>query len=95
MKKLKKKADTKDVQELKRGILALEAGQHNPIAWLPIVKFFAPIIARLVARQVARYLYTRLNKKLPKKIPGEAADVAAERIGEVVSKLVLPKDKGK
>jgi len=91
--KRKRKPDTKDVAELKRAIVALQATQHNPVEWLPVVKFFAPIIARLVARQVARYVYGRMNKRLPKKIPAEAADFAADRIGDLVSKIVVAKPK--
>jgi len=94
-KKKVRKPDTKDVAELKRAVVALQASQHNPVDWLPIVKFFAPIIARLVARQTARYLYGKLNKRLPTKIPGEAADVAADRIGDLVAKIVVAKPRTK
>jgi len=91
--KRKKPADLKDVADLKRAIVALQATQHNPIEWLPVVKFFAPIIARLVARQTARYLYGKLNRKLPKGIPAEAADQAADKIGDLVSKIIVTRPK--
>lgn len=86
-KKTPKRKDTKEIIELKKVVTALNAVQHNPIAWGSVIALFAPIIARLATRIAVRYISAKVGKRFKKSLPDEAAEYVADRIGEAVSRL--------
>jgi len=87
--KVKKDKAASEVSQLKQAIEALNATQHNPVDWLPIVRFIAPLVARIAARYAGRYVATKLNRKLSKKINDQSVEATAERIAGIVQRLVI------
>jgi len=85
--KAKKRPDSKELAEFKRAVKALNAGQHNPINWIPIIKFIAPFIARVAARYASRYVATKLGKRLKVNLSTEVAEATADRIIDLLTSL--------
>lgn len=83
--------DTRDKNDLQRGVNALEATEHNPIEWAPIVRFVAPIVARIAARYVLTTVSRRLNKRISSKIREETVLGAADKLAEIVIKRTSKK----
>lgn len=87
----KKTTDTKDMDELKRMNDALQATQHNPVNFAPIIALVAPVIARIAVRFALRYLARKLNRKISGKIRDETVVGAADLIAGIVVKRTLKK----
>jgi len=82
------KADSKEVKELKLAVKALEGSSHNPINWIAIIKFIAPLVARIAGRYAAKYVAGRLNKRLKIGISRDAAEATADRLTEILAKTL-------
>lgn len=87
----KKTADTKDLDELKRANDALQATQHNPVNFGPIIALVAPVLARIAARFVLRLLARKLNRKISSKLRDETVTGAADFIANIAVKRTLKK----
>jgi len=87
----KKNADKRDNDDLQRGVNALEASEHNPIEWAPIVRFVAPIVARIAARYVLTTISRKLNRRISSKIREETVLGAADKLAEIVIKRTSKK----
>lgn len=79
----------KDITALNAAIAALNATQHNPIAWAAVIRFVAPIVGRLAARYAAGYLATKWNKRATPKIRKEVAEETADRLAATFYKQLL------
>lgn len=86
MAKVKKQAKKQlpEVVEMKALTKALDATQHNPIAWGLIFAYIAPIIARLAVRIALSY-YTR---KTGKKISPTTKSAVLDYTGELIKTKV-------
>lgn len=82
-------ADTRDIAELKRVKKALDATQHNPVNFAPIITFVAPILARIAARYVLRSIARKLNRKISQKVRDETVVGAADYLAEVAVKRAI------
>lgn len=87
----KKTADTKDTDELKRMNDALQATQHNPVNFAPIIALVAPVLARIAARFVLRMIARKLNRKISSKIRDETVVGAADFIANIAVKRTVKK----
>jgi len=85
------KEDKVQAAELKAALEALNAGQHNPINFLAVVRFLAPIIARIAARYAIRLINKKIQRKLGKKLIDETVANSAERIAAIAAKIALRK----
>jgi len=85
------KTDQKDNGELSRAIGALQAGEHNPIEWTPIIRFVAPILGRIAARYAAKYVANKLGKRIKVKLSAEVAEATADKMIDVMAHI--PKSK--
>ena len=85
------KDDQVMVVDLKRAMEALQGTQHNPINFLAIMRFLAPIVARIAARYAIRLINQKLSKKLKKKAIDEATAASAERVAGIAAKIALRK----
>lgn len=87
----KKSVEKREEEELQRAVNALNATQHNPIAWAPIIAFIAPIVARIAARYAMRAIARKLEKKIPGKIRDETVTGAADFIASIALKRIIKK----
>jgi len=87
----KKSVEKREAEELQRAVNALNATQHNPIAWAPIIGFIAPIVARIAARFVMRAIARKLERKIPGKIRDETVNQAADFVAGIAIKRALKK----
>jgi len=87
----KKSIEKREQQELAAAIAALNATQHNPIAWAPIIAFVAPIVARIAARYALRAIARKLEKKISVKIRDETVTGAADFVADIAVKRGLKK----
>ena len=87
-KKKRPESKDRDIRALQRLITALNAVQHNPIAWAAVIKSVAPMIASLAARYAAGWLATKWNKRTSVKIRKEVAEDTAERIVSILSSSI-------
>jgi len=78
--------EKREKAELDRAVKALQALQHNPVEWTPIIKFLAPIIARIAARYVMSVLARKLNRRISSKIREETVLSAADHLSDIVIK---------
>lgn len=85
----KKTIDTKDIEELQRANAALQATQHNPVNFAPIIALVAPVLARIAARYALRFLARKLNRKISSKIRDETVTGAADYIADIAVKRTL------
>lgn len=85
MAKGKKTPDKRDKEALAKAIKALNASQHNPINWVAIIQFVAPILARITARWVIGRVTKRTGKRLSPKTRTELADLAADHLADSVT----------
>lgn len=91
MKTGKKSPEKRDKEELQRAVSALEGAVPNPIAWAPIIKFVAPIIARIAARYVMKLVARKLDKRISSKIREETVIQAADYLAEIAIKRTAKK----
>lgn len=82
----KRSPEKREKDELQRAIDGLQATQHNPIAWTPIIRLVAPIIARIAARYVMSVISRKLGKRISSKIREETVVGAADKLAEIVIK---------
>ena len=89
-----KKATTKrktpasvELADLDRAVKALNATQHNPIAWGPIIAYFGPIVARLAIRVGLTYLARKTGRKIAPKARQEVVDYTSTAILAVLKRL--------
>lgn len=82
----KSTATKREKAELQRAVNALQATQHNPVEWTPIIRFIAPIIARIAARYVLSTIGRKLNKRISSKLREETVIGAADNIAELAIK---------
>ena len=75
--------------ELNRAVGALNASEHNPIEWAPIVRFVAPIIARIAARYVMKVVSQKLDKRISSKIREDTVIKAADHLADIAVKRTL------
>lgn len=88
------KSNTKrESAELQRAVNALQATQHNPVEWAPVIRFVAPIIARIAARYVLSVIGRKLNKRISSKIREETVTEAADKLAEIAIKRTSPTKK--
>jgi len=85
------KEDKALVADIKSAAEALQGTQHNPIQFLPVIRFLAPIIARIAARYAIRLINKQLAKKLKTKQIDEATAASAERVASIAAKIALRK----
>lgn len=85
------KEDKALLAEIKSAAEALQGTQHNPIQFLPVIRFLAPIIARIAARYAIRLINKQLEKKLKQKKIDETTAATAERIASIAAKIALRK----
>jgi hypothetical protein len=76
----KKQKVTKELQDLKAALKALEATSHNPIQWTPILKLLAPIIARWAIRAGLSYFARKSKKSIKPKLRDEVAEFTADLV---------------
>lgn len=86
----KKTQDARDQAELIRAQKALQATQHNPVNFAPIIALVAPVLARIAARFVLRMIARKLNRKISTKIRDETVVSAADYLASIATKR-LPK----
>lgn len=89
MKSGRKSPEKREREELQRAVNALYGAVPNPIAWAPIIKFVAPIIARIAARYVMKQVARKLDKRISSKIREETVDSAADYLAEIAVKRTL------
>ena len=82
----RKTPEKRDKEELDRAVKALEGAVPNPIAWAPIIKFVAPIIARIAARYVMKLVARKLDKRISSKIREETVIAAADYLADLAIK---------
>ncbi len=82
----RKTPEKRDKEELNRAVQALYGAVPNPIAWSPIVKFIAPIIARIAARYVMRLIATKLDKRISSKVKEETVLKTADYLADLAIK---------
>lgn len=85
----KKTADTRDIASLAAVKKALDATQHNPVNFAPIIAFVAPILARIAARYVLRAVARKLNRKISQKVRDETVVGAADYLADVAVKRAI------
>jgi len=78
--------EKREKQELDRAVKALGALQHNPIDWIPIIKFLAPIVARIAARYVLKVTARKLGRKISSKNREDIVLDTADYISEIAIK---------
>lgn len=81
-----KTADSRDIDGLRDGVKALEASEHNPVEWAPIIKFVAPIVARIAARYAMRLIVRKTSVKLSPRTREETVNSVADRLAEIATK---------
>jgi len=91
MAKGKRSPERRDKEELERAVAALHGAVPNPIAWAPIIKFVAPIIARIAARFVMKVIAQKLDKRISSKIREETVVKAADYLADLAIKRTTPK----
>jgi len=91
MPKGKRSPEKRDNEELQRAVNALYGAVPNPIAWAPIIKFVAPIIARIAARYVMKVIARKLDKRISSKIREETVIQAADYLADLAIKRSTPK----
>jgi len=89
----KKTPEKREKDELDRAVKAVEAAEHNPVEWAPIIKFVAPIVARIAARYVLKTVARKLNKRISTKIREETVLGAADHLAEIAIKRTAKKSK--
>lgn len=88
-KKGKQTPDTRDQKALQAAQKALQATQHNPVNFAPIIALVAPIVARIAARYVMRALARKLQRKISTKIRDETVVGAADYVADIAVKRAL------
>jgi len=83
------KQDNKDIANVRSAVLALEAGEHNPVDWTPIIQFVAPMVARIAARYAAKYVGQQVKKRISPRLATATAEKTAERIVVILTKKAL------
>lgn len=78
----------RDMKSLESAVKTLNATQHNPIEWAPIIKFVAPIIARIAVRYVLTAIAKKLNRKISAETRDKLANETADRLSELAIKRV-------
>jgi len=78
--------DSRDVQSLKVAVKAVEAAEHNPVEWMPIIRLVAPIVARIAARYAIKAISRKVSGRISPKVRGEVATKTADYVGEIVTK---------
>ena len=86
MSKGKRNPEKRDKDELERAVNALHGAVPNPIAWAPIIKFVAPIIARIAARYVMKIIARKLDKRISSKVREETVIQAADYLADLAIK---------
>lgn len=88
MKTSQKSTVKREKDELQRAVNALQATQHNPVEWAPVIRFIAPIIARIAARYVLTVIGKKLNRRISSKIREETVIGAADKLSEIAIKRI-------
>ena len=83
---VKKKPDTRDLEELQRATKALKGADHNPVDWGAIITFIAPIISRIAIRYAVRSVAAKLKRKVSSKVATEITEKGADLISDLVKK---------
>lgn len=86
MGKGKRSPEKREKDELDRAVAALYGAVPNPIAWAPIIKFVAPIIARIAARYVMKVIARKLDKRISSKVREETVIQAADYLADLAIK---------
>jgi len=87
-KKKEKKAAkvTQEKEDLAAIVKALESTQHNPVAWLPVIKLVAPVVARLAIRIGMAAFARKTGRKIKPSVRDFVADEAAKSIRSMLPK---------
>lgn len=83
----RKTAINRELEELARAAAALQATQHNPIAWAPLIRYLGPIVARLAARICLAYVVRKTGRKIAPNARQEVIDFTASTILQVLKRL--------
>lgn len=78
-------------QELQRAVNALNASEHNPIEWTPIVRFIAPIIARISADYACRVMAKRIGRPVSPATRKAVIEGAANKLADIAIKRTTKK----
>ena len=78
---------TQDTKALQLAVGAMNSGQHNPVNFVPLIKFVAPIIARLAARQAVKFAQAKARKRFTGKQSQEIVDATASAIQTAISAI--------
>lgn len=74
-----------EVTDLRLAVGAMNAGQHNPVNFLPILAFVAPIVARLAARHAVRLASAKAKRRFTSKTQQELIDAATVAATSAIS----------
>jgi len=72
--------------ELQNAVNALNASEHNPIEWAPIIRFIAPIVGRIAVQQAVTLISRITKKRISPKVRTRVVDEVATKMAEVVIK---------
>lgn len=78
--------DEKAIRDLKTALDALKGAEHNPVDWVAVTRYIAPLVARIAARYASRYLARKLGRKLKTGVLGEVTEETAEHIVKVLTR---------
>ena len=87
----KKGIEKREKEELDRAVQALYGAVPNPIAWAPVIKLVAPIIARIAARYVLKLVARKLDRRISSKIREETVMSAADYLADIVIRRTAKK----
>lgn len=77
---------TQEKEELQAIVKALEGTQHNPVAWLPIIRLVAPVIARLAIRLGLSVFARKTGRRIRPSVRDFVADDTAKSIRGMMPK---------
>jgi len=80
--------DSRDLHSLTVAVKAVEAAEHNPVEWMPIIRLVAPIVARIAARYAIKAISRKVSGRISPKVRGEVATKTADYVGDIVTKRV-------
>jgi len=80
-------------KEIQRAVDALNASEHNPIEWAPVIKFVAPIIARIAAEYAVRVMSKRIGRPVSPATRKVVIEGAANKLAEIAIKRTAKKPK--
>jgi len=87
----KRSPEKRERDELDRAVAALYGAVPNPIAWAPIIRFVAPIIARIAARYAMKLIARKLDKRISSKVKEETVISVADHLADIAIKRTTPK----